>query len=143
MSNELQKIVAEIKYRTGETLDQIATTIGYTRPHLNTAVSKGDAVHVKDALLKSYGKKLKDYWTEENNILHEEEPQFERTHHDEKNVDLSSGIRVGVLNNAMLRVLLRSQAEILAKQRGVKLSTVLAELTKAVADETLKGFDEL
>lgn len=141
--NELQQIIAEIKYRTGETLDQIATTIGYTRPHLNAAVNKGDAVHVKDALLKSYGKKLKDYWAEEQNILREDEPQIERIPGDEKNVDLSSGIRVGVLNNAMLRVLLRSQAEILAKQRGVKVSTVLAELTKAVADETSKGFDEL
>lgn len=48
-----------------------------------------------------------------------------------------------LMAKAMLRVVLRTQAEILAAQRDVKVAVVLRELTKAVRDETQEEFDEL
>jgi transcriptional regulator with XRE-family HTH domain len=44
---------------------------------------------------------------------------------------------------AMLRIVLNSQAEILAQQRGESVSKVLSEFSKAVNDETLISFSEL
>lgn len=44
---------------------------------------------------------------------------------------------------SMLRIVLTSQAEILAQQRGESVSKVLSELSKAVNDETSISFSEL
>ena len=44
---------------------------------------------------------------------------------------------------AMLRVMLRSQAHILATQQKRPVNEVLKEMTKAVADELSADFDEL
>lgn len=141
--NELQKIIAEIKYRTGDTVDQIAGVIGYTRPHLTSAIGKGHSTHVKDALLKHYGKKLKDYWDEEESVLHEDQPDIKAGNVAEKNVAASAVVGMVMTNGAMLRVMLRAVAEMLARQRNVKVSIVLSELTKAIEDEALKEFDGL
>ena len=140
--NQLQKIIAEIKYRTGDTVDQIASNIGYTRPHLTSAIGAGSSTHVKDSLLKFYGKKLKDYWEDEGSVLHEDQPEIKRGE-SEKGVDGSKIAQLLLINTAMLRVLLRSQAEVLAHQRKIKVSTALAELTKAIRAEISFEFDEL
>jgi phage repressor protein C with HTH and peptisase S24 domain len=49
--NELEQLLKEIQYRTNESIEQIASRIGYSRPYLNTAKTKGNGKIVE--LLKS------------------------------------------------------------------------------------------
>lgn len=77
--NELQKIVSEIKYRTGQTLDEISEVIGYARPYFNKAINHGDNDVIKKVLIDKYGKKLIDYWNEDKSVVSEPEPEFGHT----------------------------------------------------------------
>lgn len=137
--NDLQKIVREITYRTGHELKDIAENIDYSRPHLSTAINQGDNIGIKDRLLKFYKNDLKDYYEniESSLELHEDPVPY-------KEVDADQQLVQDVLlAKAMLRVVLRNQAEMLAKQRKVDVKIVLAELTKAVRAEISNEFDEL
>lgn len=61
-----------------------------------------------------------------------------------KEVDSESLLTHDTLQiKAMLRVMLRSQAAILAAQQDVSVKSVLAGMTKDVRDETSDEFDEL
>lgn len=41
MSNDLDALLKEIQYKTGLTLDQVAESIGYSRPYLSKIRKKG------------------------------------------------------------------------------------------------------
>jgi hypothetical protein len=145
--NELQKIVSEIQYRTQKTIPQIAVDINYSREHLTREINKGDSVAIKDLLVKKYKKYLVDYLSDESmpSMVAEEHADISRN--GVKEIDIINFekimIRDLLLAKAMLRAVLRNQAELLAKQRGVKVTTVLSELTKAIESEISTHFDEL
>jgi hypothetical protein len=56
--NEGQEILNQIQYKTGHTLDQIAKTIGYSRPYLNKIKLKGGGEKIIGILREKYGKYL-------------------------------------------------------------------------------------
>ena len=54
MTNKIENIVKEIQFKTDQSLEQIAATIGYSRPHLNKAKNSGVEGKVLEALKNKY-----------------------------------------------------------------------------------------
>lgn len=54
MSNEAQRILNEIQYRTGKSLEEIAEDIGYSRPYLNNVKLKGGGEKIIGILKTKY-----------------------------------------------------------------------------------------
>lgn len=54
MPNELEKILNDIQFKTGKTLEEIAKEIGYSRPHLNNAKNKKGSEKIVGILKTKY-----------------------------------------------------------------------------------------
>jgi DNA-binding XRE family transcriptional regulator len=100
------------------------------------------------AIGKVLGFKVNDLLDEDfiskNNIENTESEYKKRKRAGVKSVDADQLLSHTVIEmKAMMRVMLRNQAEIISKQKGVSVSSVLKQLTKAVRDEASEEFDEL
>lgn len=100
------------------------------------------------AVAKLFGYKYQDLIDESFIVsfnLGEPEKQYKRLRKPiAKTVDADSVlIHDTIAIKAMLRVMLRTQAEIIAAQTGISVSSILKKLSKAVRDETKEEFDEL
>lgn len=60
MSNEAQELLKEIQYKTGKTLEEIASDIGYSRPYLNNVKLNGGGGKVVGILREKYKKILQN-----------------------------------------------------------------------------------
>ena len=54
MENELREILNKIQYSTGLTQEKIAQRIGYSRPHLTTAVRNNTKGKILDTLKREF-----------------------------------------------------------------------------------------
>lgn len=124
-SNDLKKIVKEIQYKTNKTLAQIAKDLGYSTAYFTDQVNKGTNEALKELLLKKFGK-----------------------------VELQNGsapvpdvdqflVSKMLKSDAMQEVILSVLAELLSKQTGQPVTSVLSQLERSVADKQQRIKDEL
>lgn len=58
MTTRIGRLVKDIQYSADLSIEQVAEKIGYTRPHLNKLMKKGDSKKVYDALQAEFGEIL-------------------------------------------------------------------------------------
>lgn len=104
MSNEADKLISEIQYKTGLSLEEIADKIGYSRPYLNNVKLKGGGKKVIGVLREKFAEILQNVPRATFNNQGRQEPE------DQKN-NLSQEELLSVLVQ-----LIRTQNRILEKQ---------------------------
>lgn len=126
---------------------EIADKLGIPRSTYATWEGKADPdfeMIKRIAMLCGY--KFADLIDEEfitHNQLNEPEPKYKK-YNAVKVVDKDElSVMDSLQMKSMLRVMLRSQAEILATQQRIPVNSVLKKMTDAVRAETSEEFDEL
>ena len=130
MSNEIEKALNIIQYKTNKSLEEIAEIIGMTRPYLSSAKKKGTPISLVERLKTHFPKELQEI-----------------TFGNKSPINVTGSISEGELidlilqNNAMLSVSLDAMAEILASSSKKTVSEARSSLAKAVEHrmEMLKG----
>lgn len=114
-SNELRDLITLVEVKTGKNMEEIAKTIGYSRPHLSNALhGKQPSERIIDKMKLVYGELISG------------QPQT--------NV-LESILKE---NLSTTRVCLGVLAEILSKETGRSVTAVVSDLNQAVLQD-LKG----
>lgn len=141
MSNRLKTLVAFIQAITGQTVEEVAKSINYTRVHLSKEMGKDSGNQGIEKILKEkYSKEMDDFFGDKEFLLAEDKPGYGSV----KVIDFEERLVHDVLIvKGMLRVILRNQAAIIAGQEGVPVSSVLKKIAKAVRAETKEEFSEL
>lgn len=67
LSNRLKNIVAELKFRKGLTVAQVANSIGYSRVHLQNEMKKVEDSELSDLLIEKHNMTLQNVKSEEAN----------------------------------------------------------------------------
>lgn len=142
MKSRLKTLVSLIQTITEQTVEQVAKSVNYSRNWLTTEMGKEEpSPAVVRVLTEKYRNEIADFFDQSSFILEEPGEEYGK---DIKIVDAEQLlVHDSLVIKGMLRVILRTQAEILAGQKKVSLKKALAELTKAVRDETQAEFDEL
>lgn len=141
----IAEIVKYIQYHTGENLEQIASKIGYSRPHLNRIRNSGEENDgIRTALIKSYPDLLQNVSREKMvlNFVREDQAEYKK----KKSLGVvKEGQLAGMLlrNTALLTVILNNQAEMIAKADGKPVAAVLASLENAVQQTEAALVNEL
>jgi predicted DNA-binding protein YlxM (UPF0122 family) len=134
--NRLKTLVGVIQSVADLTLEELAKSINYSREHFTSVIRKGPNEAIEKVLTDKYGKMVNKYFETQLTGL--------ETAEDLRYVDPDQQlVEDSLMIKGMLRVLLRSQAELIAKQNGVSVSSVLKKMSKAIKDETNAEFDEL
>jgi len=60
LSKKLKDLIAEIKFKTKLTQEQIAQRAGYTRPYLSNAIKSEDDRHVYDKLSREFAENIQN-----------------------------------------------------------------------------------
>lgn len=140
LNKKLDELLNRIKFAGKLTLDQIEKRMGYAKGRLSQVKSKGQ---VTDRLLKNIENEFRDELGKLPSVVAEQDVAYTKKETSKVVDGLSLVVHNSVLIKSMLRVLLRSQAELLAAQQNRPVKVVLAELTKAVRAETSNDFSEL
>lgn len=130
MSNEIEKALNIIQFKTNKSLDEIAEIIGRTRPYLSSAKKKGKPESLVGRLKMHFPEELQEITFGNNSSINETGLITE-----------GELIDIIIQNNAMLSVSLDAMAEILATSSKKTVSEARSSLAKAVEYriEILKG----
>lgn len=134
MSNEAQHLLNHIQYKTGKTLDEIASEIGYSRPYLNNVKLKGKAAGKIVGILKAkYINELKD-------VPRFEDTKVDKTHAPEATVLEVLMQKLITLSDTTNRLLERQEKGLLEKVERIdaNLDAVTA-LTEKIDYEVESG----
>lgn len=141
MSNRLKTLVAFIQAITGKTVEEVAKSINYTRPHLTKEMGKeeGNAA-IEKILAEKYHREMEEFFDDRSLILGEDQAEYGK---DVKVVDAEDLLVHDSLQiKGMLRVVLRNQASIIAALEGKPVASVLKKISKALKDELKEEFDD-
>lgn len=139
MSNRLKTLVALIQAITNQTVEDVARSINYTRPHLTTEMGKkdGNPGMIKQ-LQERYHKEIENFFRDKDVFI--ADGDYDKT----KIVDADQQIVHDILIvKGMLRVVLRNQGAVIAAQKKVSLSSVLKDISAAVKAETKGELDSI
>lgn len=143
MIKGFNKTLAFIQFLTGKTQEEIAKSIGYSRPYFSQLRHKPDeeSDDIQKLLLDKYRRDINEFFGGEANLLEEPAADYDKS---VKIVDAEELLVQDSLQiKGMLRVILRNQATLISAQKKIALNKVLEEMTRAVRDETEAEFDEL
>jgi len=136
-NQELKELINSIKKKLDINQQQIADRIGYSRSYLSDAFKKnGDLSKLYRAIYNEFKIDLES--------LKKDIPGYKTEKKRTKIIDADNLIVHDlIIIKAILRVILRSMAELQAAQQKRTVTSILSELTKAVRDEIGDEFDEL
>lgn len=142
MSNRLKTLVSFIKAITDQTIEDVAASINYTRPHLTREMAKaGGNPGIEKILTDKYRKEMEDFFQEGEMLLNEDQEPYG------KEIKIVNAeellVHDSIIIKGMMRVILRNQAEIISYHSKAPLAVVLERVTQAVRVETSEEFDEL
>lgn len=143
--------IKAVRTKAGLTQEEIADKLGIPQSTYATLEKRGNPGHEMIAAIAMVcGYKYADLIDEDfilKNQLQEPEAKYKKGRKstaDIKRVDAEMHQIVDAVQmKAMLRVMLRSLAELIAAQQKVPVTSVLKKMTDAVRAETSEEFDEL
>lgn len=141
LSNKLKSIVRLIQVITDLKIEEIASSIDYSREHLSKEMAKERPnPSIQSAILKKYKNDLNHFFDENVSLLQEENVPYNST---QKIVDVDDQlVNNSIVIKGMLRVVLRNQAFIISSQTGEDLEVVSERITAALKDELKEDFSD-